>query len=418
MTGSADKSTSAPAAWHRWLGRGAIALGVVCVAALLVAGGAVTGALKMRHLVQQFNADADRIVAPGGIDEAQYVQLGGVRQWITIRGQDRRNPLLLFLHGGPGGALADIAYHFARPWEDYFVVVQWDQRGYGRSNVDGLKMRGTVTKERYIADGIELIDYLRKRMDQPKVVLVGQSWGTLLGAEIAHRRPDLLHALVSFGQITAWEGSYEGIRQLLLDLGRRTGDRALEKRMQDAGPVPVNPDPAPFFKTMDPVWDEMNRRGYSWHAVTGNPAPLDEIFLVATLTSPTVTDGGIAQLLSGRGRTDYYPMLHPTISGWNLERDVGTQLAVPYILVMGRYDWQTPVNLAEAYYAKVCAPYKVFVDLPNSAHVAILEEPGRALVALVEQVLPAVSGHVPPGAESCAAAPRIGQAPAADAVAR
>jgi hypothetical protein len=134
--------------WRRWLMRAALAFGVVALTLVLFGGGAVTGALKVRHIIQQFNADTDRIVSPDGIDVAQYIDLGGVRQWITIRGQDRRNPVLVFLHGGPGGALADIAFHFARPWEDYFVVVQWDQRGYGRSNLDKAKSEGTTTKER------------------------------------------------------------------------------------------------------------------------------------------------------------------------------------------------------------------------------------------------------------------------------
>lgn len=396
--------------WRRRLIRIAAALGIVIFAILVFAGGALTGALKLRHVVQQFNADMDRIASPDGIDVAEYVELGGVRQWITIRGQNRQNPALLFLHGGPGGALADIAYRFARPWEDYFVVVQWDQRGYGRSNIDKAKIEGTTTKERYIADGIELIDHMRKRLSQPKVVLVGQSWGTLLGAEIAHRRPDLLYAFAAFGQITGWESSYEEIRQLLLDLGRRTGDRSLVKRMQDAGPIPVGPKPGPFFAAMDSVWDEMNRRGYSWHSVTGSPNPLDELFLAATIESPSVSDSRMIHLMLGGGGNDYYTTLHPTLSGWNLERDVGTRFAVPYILVMGRYDWQTPVNLAQAFYAKVCAPYKAYVELPNAAHVAVLEQPGMAVVALVDKVLPAVSGAVPAGAETCAAAPEAGPA--------
>ena len=392
--------------WRRWLMRVALAFGVVALTLVLFGGGAVTGALKVRHIIQQFNADTDRLVSPDGIDVAQYIDLGGVRQWITIRGQDRRNPVLVFLHGGPGGALADIAFHFARPWEDYFVVVQWDQRGYGRSNVDKAKIEGTTTKERYIADGIELIDYLRKRLNRPKVVLVGQSWGTLLGAEIAHRRPDLLYAFVAFGQITGWESSYEEIRRLLLDLGRRTADRALERRMEQVGPIPVDPKPGPFFTAMEPVWDEMNRRGYSWHSVTGSAYPLDELFLAASIESPSISDRRLVGMMVGGGGNDYYNTLHPTLSGWSLERDVGTQFAVPYILIMGRYDWQTPIGLAQAFYAKVCAPYKVYVELPNAAHVAVLEQPGRTTVALVEDVLPAVNGRVPSGAESCAMAPK------------
>ena len=388
---------------RRWIWRASLVLGGALVGVSLFAGGALVGALKVRHILQQFNADSDRIVSPDGIDEARYIELGGIRQWITIRGQDRHKPVLLFLHGGPGGALSDLAYMFERPWEDYFVVVQWDQRGYGRSNIDKGKIESTTTKERYIADGIELAEYLRKRFSQPKIVLVGQSWGTLLGAEIAHRRPDLLYALVSFGQLTAWEANYEEIRRLLIDLGRRSGDAALAKRMQDVGPIPVGPSPGKFLAAMDPVWDEMNRRGYSWHSVTGSDDPIGEIFLAGTLMSPSVSDERMLELLRGSGGNDYYNTLHPTLSGWNIERDVGTHFEVPYILIMGRYDWQTPIDLAQAFYAKVCAPYKAYVELPNAAHVAIMEQPGRALVALVEQVLPAVKGEVPPGAQTCAA---------------
>jgi len=395
---------SSPRPWRSWLRRVAVALGLVAVSILLFASGALIGALKLRHVIQGFNADTNRIVSADGVEEAQYVNLGGVRQWITVRGQNRRAPVLLFLHGGPGGAIADIAYLFTRPWEDYFVVVQWDQRGYGRSNIDKIKIEGTTTKERYIADGIELVDYLRKRFEQPKVVLVGQSWGTLLGTEMAHRRPDLVYALVSFGQLTAWEASYEEIRRLLLDLGRRTGDRALQKRMQDVGPIPVGSKPGPFLAAMDPVWDEMNSRGYSWHSVTGSEYPLDEIFLAGALASPSITDMRMIELMVGSNSNDYYNTLHPTLSGWSLERDVGTRFEVPYILIMGRYDWQTPITLAKAFYTRVCAPYKVYIELPNAAHAAVLEQPGRALVALVEDVLPAVSGDVPHGAETCTAA--------------
>jgi pimeloyl-ACP methyl ester carboxylesterase len=155
----------------------------------------------------------------------------------------------------------------------------------------------------------------------------------------------------------------------------------------------------------------MSRRGYSWHNVQGSADPVGEIFLASALESPSISDRRLLERMLGFGGSDYYATLHPTLSGWSLERDVGTQLAVPYILVMGRYDWQTPVNLARSYYAKVCAPYKVYVELPNAAHVAILEQPGLALVALVEKVLPAANGQVPAAAEVCATAPTIAPRP-------
>ena len=108
-----------------WLRRGALAFAGLLLAACLFVGGAITGALEVRHLVQGYFADVGRIVAPQGIDEAGYVALGGVRQWVTIRGQNRHNPALVFLHGGPGGALADVSYIFQKPWR----TISWSYNG-------------------------------------------------------------------------------------------------------------------------------------------------------------------------------------------------------------------------------------------------------------------------------------------------
>src|SRR5580693_659455 len=131
------------------------------------------------------NARDYAVKAPNGIDEANYVQIGGLEQWITIRGEDRENPVLLLLHGGPGDATNPWGYAGFRTWLKYFTVVQWDQRGAGKTfGRNGAAVASTITIERMVQDGVELAELLSKKLQKEKIVLVGHSWGSILGVFI------------------------------------------------------------------------------------------------------------------------------------------------------------------------------------------------------------------------------------------
>jgi pimeloyl-ACP methyl ester carboxylesterase len=148
-------------------------------------------------------ADINKIVTPNGVQETFDVTLGGARQVVNVRGSDRENPILLFVHGGPASPEMPIAWSFQRPWEDYFTVVQWDQRGSGRSFPlnDPKTLAPTLSVERYRDDAIELIEVLREKYGKRKVFLMGHSWGSVVGLSVAAKRPDLLHAYVGMGQV-------------------------------------------------------------------------------------------------------------------------------------------------------------------------------------------------------------------------
>ncbi len=130
--------------------------------------------------------------------------LGDSKQWILIRGSDRNNPLLLFLHGGPGMPMMYLAHDFQRELERSFVVAQWDRRGAGKSFTAGMSsQRMSVSQE--INDTIELIDQLRARFHQPKVYMVGFSYGSYLGILVTQHVPERLHAYVGIGQLACSE---------------------------------------------------------------------------------------------------------------------------------------------------------------------------------------------------------------------
>jgi pimeloyl-ACP methyl ester carboxylesterase len=388
--------------WKR-IGLGFAALAGI---ALVFTAGVALGVLKLREVLQTANRGIGKIVSERGIDEARYVTIGGIRQWVTIRGQDRDKPVLLYLHGGPGGALSDLSYSFQRPWEDEFVVVEWDQRGAGRSTVDGMKLKGTMTRERHVADTVELLQYLNKRFGK-KVVVMGHSWGSLLGATVSQRRPDLVQAYMAMGQITAWEENFEESRRLLLERARAKHETELEKSMSALGPIPNGRvDLKAQDKWINSVQWEINRLGYGWHN-NQEETPWALRLLSMLLVSPSMSVDDTVGFFTGKRKLPFEgggEQLTRDLSGWHIEKDVGTQFKVPVIMVMGRYDWQVPITLARGYYGKICAPWKTFVEFPNSAHVLISEEPGRFQRVLIDDVLPAVEGKAPEGAERCASA--------------
>src|SRR5204862_2240588 len=128
-------------------------------------------------------AEVGKIVSSNGIDEAKAVEIGGIRQWITVRGRDRHNPILLVLHGGPAAPDLPNRYLFESHWTDYFPVVEWDQRGAGKTY--GLNAPETVAPtmhaDRRVQDAEELVGYLRRTYGSKKIFALGHSWGTILG---------------------------------------------------------------------------------------------------------------------------------------------------------------------------------------------------------------------------------------------
>lgn len=143
-----------------------------------------------------------KIVTPNGIEEAKMLRIGGIDQYVTIRGRDRRNPVLLVLHGGPGYVETPMSWWYAHEWEEYFTVVEWDQRGAGRTYLDNdpKTVAPTMTPQRFNDDVDEMVQWLRKDLDKSKIFVIGHSWGSYLGEELARRHPEWLYAYIGVGQ--------------------------------------------------------------------------------------------------------------------------------------------------------------------------------------------------------------------------
>jgi len=325
-------------------------------------------------------ADMRRIVTPDGIERHEKVRIGGIDQWVSIRGNDKRNPILLMVHGGPGWVSMPTSWYFQRGWEEYFTVVQWDQRGAGSTYAanDPVAVASTITPERMIADTEEMIGWLRKEFGKQKVFVLGHSWGSYLGLEMARRHPDWLYAYIGIGQMTNMPESERQGWQFAMDEARKAGNTEAIKELESIAPYAEGTKPVPLSSLMiQRKW--LNQFGGMVYRRTGGQAESAAMSL-----SPEYTDRDV-QLI---GEASNYSLDKLLSHALTLDLGGVKHLDCPLILFLGRHDHNVSSSLGEAWFQKVQAPSKRLVWFENSAHEVMNEEPGKTLISLVRYVRP------------------------------
>ncbi len=349
------------------------------LALLLLVAVLAAGAFGYRAWRQHENAVALAIHSPNGIEEASFVRIGGIDQWIQIRGEDRRNPVLLILAGGPGNTLVPLTPVF-RSWEKAFTIVQWDQRGCGKTfGRNGAANSGSMTIDRFARDGIEVAQYLEQHLHKSKIVIVGHSWGSILGVVMAKRRPDLFAAYVGTGQVVAKEAKEERLYRELMQKERAAGDTKAIATLQRIGPPPYRSEA-----------DLEEERDLSLHFDVASERDLESRMTPVVLFAPEFSLFDIRNMMAGQAFTGE-AMYRETLSYDT--RKLGARFALPFFVFQGDSDRVTPADEARAYFDSVQAPAKAYVDLHNGGHSAMLTMPDDFLAALLADVRPiAMSG--------------------------
>ena len=177
---------------------------------------------------------------PGSIAALETVELNGREQWISIRGEDRSKPVLLFLAGGPGGSQLAATRMRLGELEKHFVVVNWEQPGAGKSY--GAVDINNLTPDLYIEDGLALTQYLRERFDQEKITILGESWGSILGVWLVQRQPEWYDALAGAAQMVAFLETDTYDYNLALQIAAERGDTGKIAALEQQGPPPYYGD--------------------------------------------------------------------------------------------------------------------------------------------------------------------------------
>jgi pimeloyl-ACP methyl ester carboxylesterase len=318
-------------------------------------------------------------IAPGGIDELKTVELGGIPQWISVRGNNPDNPILLFIHGGPGSPMMPESWIFQRPWEDFFTVVQWDQRGAGKTfgAADG-KPDPTMTLDKMQADAEQLIDHLRQQYGKKKIFLVGHSFGTVLALRIAQHRPDALYAYIGIGQVVnVHDNETEGYRETLAE-AKAEGNQEAIAELSALAPYPSADGSLPPLMSIatERKWDV--KLGGMRYGRSSDPETAFRSL------SPAYSDEDVKMASMGEGSSAM--ILLPQLG--SIDFNSYTKYQCPIYFFAGAADRTTPTVLVENYYRHIHAPAKKLFKIERASHDVVFDAPGEVLVDLVQDIRP------------------------------
>lgn len=324
--------------------------------------------------------NARKIVTPNGIERLEAVRIGGIEQWVSVRGMDKRNPVLLFVHGGPGYVSIPMSWWFTRGWEEYFTVVQWDQRGAGKTLLlnGRAALAPTLTLDRMVADAQEMVSWAGRELGKEKIFVLGHSWGSYLGLEMAKRRPRSLHAYIGVGQVTNAPESERRGWQFAMDAARRTDNSKAVRELQAIAPY----FPPGRTSPLEDLYVQRRWLEYYGGSMAYRHGSSAESNLVEL--SPDYTDAEIARIWDGNDFSEHY-LLRQVLG---LDESATRQLDCPLIVCAGRHDFVVNSELAATWVASVRAPSKQLVWFENAGHLMMTEESGKFLVSLLRYARP------------------------------
>ena len=324
--------------------------------------------------------DPDGRPRPGAVASLEKIRLGGVDQWILIRGEDVRKPLLLKLHGGPGQAeMATVALN--RLLERDFVVVEWDQRGAGKS-AQAIDPAAGMTTDQLVEDTHDLTQLLLKRFHQHSLILVGHSWGSVIGLKTVAKYPEAYRAFVSTGQMANFaQGLKVGYSSLVAEAARR-GDVQAKRDLLAIGPPPYVGADGASRRALYGKW--LEAYGAYWHS----SARFDRVGWMLSAVEYSWPEKLAFTAAADRS----FQRLLPEMMALDLPATI-PRVEVPVYFAVGRYDQMAPWQVSQAYFAALQAPAKTWTWFEKSAHFPQWEEPIAFHDLLTSRVLPETVGR-------------------------
>ncbi|KAB8052517.1 alpha/beta fold hydrolase [Janthinobacterium rivuli] len=292
------------------------------------------------------------------VREQGYVPINGIEQWITISGATCGNPVILFIHGGPGNALSPYADAIYAGWERHYTLVQWDQRGAGMTYG---KQRPTedvpLTVEQMRDDGIAVARYVGQHLGQRKVILMGSSWGSILGVHMAKAQPELFHAYIGTAQVVNARANETGMYREVLALAQAAGDAATVDKLTALGAPPWT-DPRNFgiLRRFDRKYEGLATDAPPRH--WWQPAPFYAT-PQALADAEAADDYSYIQFIGLRGDGMFAKVDLPAL---------GPRFDLPVFFIMGEADLLTSPAIARTYFDSITAPTKEFTVVKRAGH--------------------------------------------------
>jgi pimeloyl-ACP methyl ester carboxylesterase len=320
-----------------------------------------------------------RIASTGnGIDCREFVTIGGISQYLHHRGEDINNPVMLFLHGGPGEPILPFSQEFQILWEKHVTVVHWDQRNCGKTYFqnDPKQVTPTTTVDQMIQDTYEIVEYLRNKYHKEKIIILGHSWGSVLGSLFIQKYPELVQAYIGVGQVVNMRDNERVGYEKVLETAEKAGNDHHYQAL-----LRLEPYPTPAFG--DEMIQKLKhvRKFQRKYKLSAGPTP--ELVMNA-LCSPFYTLKDTRYFfISGAadGRQDH--IWKYLMESYDLST-IGTDYKIPVFYIHGERDWQTPYPLAQEFFLSIQAPLKLFYSIPDAGHIPMLEQKEKFNEALFD----------------------------------
>ncbi len=308
-----------------------------------------------------------------GLDEYFALEINGHPQWLRIRGRSPSNPIVLYLHGGPGGSQIPSFRHYQLGWEADFTIVHWEQRGAGKSYSRKLDP-ATVNLSQLVDDALVVIDYLRERFGRNDIILLGHSWGTLLAVHVLLKRSRGISVYVGLGQVAHQVKSERRMYDYTLEQARSEGNKIAVDQLSALKCYPVR-NASPRKVALVRYW----ARNYGF---LGSRPGDDGRNHTRLMTTPEYGLIDVYRFLRGSlvcaENVGQAMLTDPSIQPMELQKE----FAVPMFLVSGRRDHFTPTDMADQYLQSLTAPEKGHVIFDDAGHYPNEDDPIRFLQTL------------------------------------
>ena len=329
----------------------------------------IVSILAIFLLVRSIGKTINNKVPTGGINESMYVDINGTKQWISIYGEDRNNPILLYLHGGPGSSTSLYDYAFTRKWADVYTVVTWDQRNCGKS-YDKNQNNIELTYDLMMSDGLEMTQFLIDYLDKDKITILGHSWGTYLGCNLVLAYPEYYECYIGTGQMFDMyenEIAFKGIASEWVG-----DDKDGLKLLESITPENFTEE---HFVTRNLI---MEKYGYNL-MVDGTDYNLPATIIF----NPYYSLADLVKFLKADYSVYMDFLMSTEFSKFSLIHK--TEYKVPYFNINGNRDYQTNYILAHKYFDEIEAPYKKLYIMDNTTH-GLLESKSEEFSKILHEI--------------------------------
>lgn len=323
-------------------------------------------------LAWTINSKNYAIPSEEGIEFYGFIQVGGIDQYVQIRGKDKENPVIIFLHGGPGFPITYLSTYHQQYLEDGFTFVNYDQRGSGRTYYRNLdkNLNDQLSPKVLQEDLAEIVDYVCQELDQEKVIIMGQSWGTVLGTNYVKSAPEKVEAYIGVGQVVDFDQGKVASAESAILLANEEDKSILQDNIKIfEGSTAIKDVDVPNLESLILTSGKYLTSG---EEVSG----IKQMWL--GLTSPTMNFNDLKWFLKAASTEKIFELEEELIDYMYFDFDIydqGLTYEVPMYFIQGSNDYITPTEMVEKFYEPLKAPEKKMVLQENGGHTPFLDDP-------------------------------------------